>query len=72
MVTNVSPTSPLYDQFVRPGTIISEVNGQSIEGVADFEKAVKNAKPGTYVRLYTLQFGARGQRAANFAVVQVP
>ncbi len=72
VVTNVSPTSPLYDQFVRPGTIISEVNGQPIESVADFEKAVKTAKPGTYVRLYTLQFGARGQRAANFAVVQVP
>jgi serine protease Do len=72
VVTNVAPTSPLYDQFVRPGSIISEVNGRPIEGVADFEKAVKGAKPGTYVRLYTLQFGQRGQRAANFAVVQVP
>jgi len=72
VVTNVAPTSPLYDQFVRPGTIISEVNGHAIQGVADFEKAVKSAKAGSYVRLYTLQFGGRGQRAANFAVVQVP
>jgi S1-C subfamily serine protease len=57
---------------VRPGSIISEVNGQSVKGVADFERAIKSAKPGTYVRLYTLVFGPRGERAPNFAVVQVP
>ncbi len=73
VVTSVAPTSPLYDQFVRPGSIISEVNGQPVKGVAEFEKAVKSAKSGSYLRLYTLQFGQqRGQRAANFAVVQVP
>jgi len=74
VVTNVSPTSPLYEQFVRPGSVISEVNGQAINGVADFERVVKSAKSGSYLRLYTLRFDQRGGGAPSslFAVVQVP
>jgi serine protease Do len=72
VVTNVAPTSPLYDQFVRPGSIITEVNGRAVKGVADFESLIKGARPGTYLRLYTLQFGQRGERQPFFAVVQVP
>jgi len=73
MVTNVAPTSPLYDQFVRPGTVISEVNGQAVKGAEDFERILKNAKPGSYIRLYTLRFDPRsGQSQPLFAVVQVP
>jgi serine protease Do len=72
MVTNVSPTSPLYEQFVRPGTIITEVNGQEVHSVADFEKVVKGAKSGSYLRLYVMPF-VRGQQGQPFfAVVQVP
>jgi serine protease Do len=75
IVTSVTPTSPLYEQFVRPGSIISEINGQSIKGAADFEKVVKSAKPGSYLRFYTLQYDPRGGRSTPtpfFAVVQVP
>jgi len=75
IVTSVTPTSPLYEQFVRPGSIITEINGQAIKGSADFEKVVKSAKPGSYLRFYTLQYDPRGgSRAATpfFAVVQVP
>jgi serine protease Do len=72
IVTSVAPTSPLYEQFVRPGSIITEVNGQKIKGVEDFENAVKGAKSGSYLRFYTLQFGQRGERQPFFAVVQVP
>jgi serine protease Do len=74
IVTSVTPTSPLYEQFVRPGTIISEINGQPIKSAADFEKVVKSAKPGSYLRFYTLQTDPRGGRAPQsfFAVVQVP
>jgi serine protease Do len=72
LVTSVTPTSPLYEQFVRPGTIITEVNGQEVHSVADFEKTVKGAKSGSYLRLYIVPF-ARGQQAQPFfAVVQVP
>jgi serine protease Do len=73
VVTNVAPSSPLYEQAVRPGSIITEVNGQPVKSVADFEKAVKGAKPKSYLRLYVLSFGQRGTRAQPFfAVVQVP
>jgi serine protease Do len=73
MVTNVTPTSPLYEQFVRPGTVITEINGQAIKGTADFERIVKSAKPGSYLRFYSLQPDPRGRASQSFfAVVQVP
>jgi len=73
VVTNVAPTSPLYEQAVRPGSIITEVNGQPVKDVADFEKAVKGAKPKSYLRLYVLAFGGRGDRPQPFfADVQAP
>jgi len=74
VVTNVAPTSPLYEQL-RPGTIISEINGQSVKSAADFERIVKSAKPGSYLRFYTLLLDPRGgsrSPQSNFAVVQVP
>jgi serine protease Do len=73
VVTSVAPTSPLYEQLVRPGMVISEVNGRPIKGVADFESAIKNAKKGSFLRLYTQQLDQRGGRPQPFfAVVQVP
>jgi serine protease Do len=73
LVTDVAATSPLYDQAVRPGNIISEVNGQPVKNVADFERLVQSAKSKSYIRLYTLRFGRRGESLPPFfAVVQVP
>jgi serine protease Do len=73
LVTGVAATSPLYDQAVRPGSIISEVNGQAVHNVAEFERAVGAAKSKSYLRLYTLRFGRQGQSLPPFfAVVQVP
>jgi serine protease Do len=40
VVTNVSPSSPLYEQALRPGSVVTEVNGQPVKSVAEFEKAV--------------------------------
>jgi serine protease Do len=73
LVTGVSATSPLYDQAVRPGMIVSEVNGENVKSVADFERVVSAAKSKSYLRLYTLRFGRRGEALPPFfAVVQVP
>jgi serine protease Do len=73
LITGVAATSPLYDQAVRPGSIISEVNGQPVHNVAEFERAVGAAKSKSYLRLYTLRFGRQGQSLPPFfAVVQVP
>ncbi len=73
LVTGVTATSPLYDQAVRPGSIVSEVNGQAVHNVAEFERAVGAAKSKSYLRMYTLRFGRQGQSLPPFfAVVQVP
>ncbi len=72
IVTSVAPTSPLYEQFVRPGSIITEVNGRPVKDVDDFEKTIQDAKSGSYLRFYAVQFGQRGERQPFFAVVQVP
>jgi serine protease Do len=73
LVTNVSANSPLYDQAIRPGNIVVEVNGQPVKNVAEFERAVSAAKSKSYLRLYTLRFGRQGQSLPPFfAVVQVP
>jgi serine protease Do len=72
LVSSVAPTSPLYEQGVRAGTILAEVNGKPIESVDSFESLVKEAKSGSYLRFYGLQLAQRGEPLPFFAVVQVP
>jgi len=76
VVTNVAPTSPLYDARVRPGDIITEVNGQPVNGIGDFEKVVKGAKSGSFLRLYVERPAAQQQGGGKpqpfWAVVKVP
>ncbi|HXO20483.1 MAG TPA: Do family serine endopeptidase [Thermoanaerobaculia bacterium] len=73
VITNVAPTSPLYDERVRPGDVISEVNGQAVNNVNDFEKAVRGAKAGSFLRFYALRASRQGDRPQPFfAVVRVP
>jgi serine protease Do len=73
LVSNVSPTSPLYEQAVRRGSIITEVNGREVKSVEEFEEVVGQAKPKSYLRFYVLNINPRGGDAQPFfAVVQVP
>jgi serine protease Do len=73
LITNVAPTSPLYEQAVRPGSVVSEINGKQINSAADFERLVHAAKPGSYLRLYTYRIDRNGRPSTPFyAVVQVP
>ena len=62
-VTEVSPRSPLYEEGVRSGeviNVITEVNGRDVDSVADFEDIVREAEPGSRLRVYIRRF-ARGQ-----------
>ena len=72
LITSVTPTSPLYEQAVRPGSIITEVNGREVKSVDEFEELVKASKPKSYLRLYIQNIGRSGQTQPFFAVVQVP
>ncbi len=73
-VTQVAPTSPLYEEGVRPGNVIAEVNGQAVGSVEEFERRIGGARSGSFLRLYVLRLGGqRGERAQPFfAVVRVP
>jgi len=63
-VTSISPRSPLYDEGVRTAggviNVITEVNGQTVTGVEDFESAVRGAPSGSRLRMYVRRF-ARGE-----------
>ena len=62
-IIDVSPRSPLYDEGVRAGEVISvitEVNGRDVENVAEFEDVVREAEAGSRLRIYIRRF-ARGQ-----------
>lgn len=76
VVTNVAPTSPLYDQRVRPGDVITEVNGQTVHGSSAFESLVKGVKSGSFLRIYVMRPAppqSGGVKAQPFfAVVKVP
>jgi len=73
-VSGISPTSPLADQNVIPGDIISEVNGKQIDSVGAFESAVASARSGSHLRLYIRRIDPRSgqQTVAFFAFAEVP
>jgi serine protease Do len=72
-VTNVEPDSPLYDEGVRPGDVITEVNGQNITSAGELNEEVSKAAAGSYLRLYVTRHNPRNQQTVSFfAVVQTP
>jgi serine protease Do len=72
-VTDVAPSSPLFEEGVRPGDLITEVNAQTVPDVASFEELVEGAPSGAFLRLYVRRFDPRGGRGgAFFAIVRVP
>ncbi|MEM9553368.1 MAG: Do family serine endopeptidase [Acidobacteriota bacterium] len=72
-VTLVEPTSPLYDQGVRPGDIISEVNGQSVGSSEDLETLLSEVESGGFLRFYISRFNPRtGTGQSYFAIIRKP
>ena len=73
IVREVAASSPLYDENVAPGDVITEVNGRPVRDSAQFEAAVEGAPAGSFVRLYVRRFDPRGRGDAGFfAVVRAP
>ncbi|HSM13452.1 MAG TPA: PDZ domain-containing protein, partial [Thermoanaerobaculia bacterium] len=74
MIREVAPSSPLYDEGVVPGDVITEVNGKPVDGIDDFESLISGAEAGSYLRLYVRRFDRRGQGdgVGFFAIVRVP
>jgi serine protease Do len=71
-VADVQGSSPLFEEGVRPGDVITEVNGSPVKTASAFEGAVGKARSGSLLRLYIRRFGARGGEFGTFAIVRVP
>jgi len=72
-VNDVAPSSPLYEEGVRGGDVITEVSGTPVKKASDFETVVKGAKAGSYLRLYVRRFDpSRPRDLSFFAIVRVP
>lgn len=73
-VRDVAPRSPLVDERVQTGDLITEVNGEKVESVRELEKAVAATPSGNYLRLYIQRFdpAGGGRPAQFFAFVRVP
>jgi len=74
VIREVGASSPLYDEGVSPGDVVTEVNGEPVGGVEDFEAAVQAAASGSYIRLYVRRIDPRqgGDGVGFFAIVRVP
>jgi serine protease Do len=75
LVRQVEPSSPLYDEGVAPGDVVTEVNGRPVSDAGAFENAVGKAASGSYLRLYVRRFNPRGgdrDGVGFFAIVRVP
>ena len=74
VVSEVTASSPLYDEGVAPGDLIVEVNGRPVGSAEELESLVAGAAPGSYLRLYVRRFNPQreGDGINFFAVVRVP
>jgi serine protease Do len=68
VVAFVEPLSWLYDQGVRRGQVIAEVDDRPVTGAHEVEQALERAPSGSYLRFYVL----RASGEAFYAVLQVP
>lgn len=71
-VSDITARSPLAGEGVRAGDVITEVNGEPVTRVSEFEEAVESVEAGEYLRLYVHRFGRGGQSVQFFAFVQAP
>lgn len=72
-VRAISPRSPLVDENVEAGDIITEIGGRPVRTVAELESVVKGARPGAYLRFYVQRFDPRsGESGQFFAFARVP
>ena len=71
-VTQGEPDSPLYEENVRPGDVITEVNGQKITKTSEFTDALADQASGSVVRFYVTRVGRGGVTASFFAILRVP
>jgi S1-C subfamily serine protease len=74
-ITSLSPRSPLYDEGIRARNVINvitEVNGNKVENVEEFESAIESADSGSRLRIYVRRFLNGQEVQPVFAFPEVP
>ena len=75
-ITAVDPTSPFYDEGVRTQVgvahVITEVNGEVVDGVSSFEEVVKGADSSSRLRVYIRRFQQGTEGPPLFVFPRVP
>jgi serine protease Do len=74
-ITSVAPTSPFYDEGVRAQAaihVITEVNGQPVTSVEEFEALVRDQSAGSRLRVYIRRFGQGAEGPPLFVFPRVP
>ena len=77
VVRDIEASSPLVDEGVSPGDIVTEVNGHAVASGEELEKEVAKAASGSYLRFYLRRFdphsgGEDEEGVGFFAIVRVP
>jgi len=52
LITRVEPMSASFDGGIERGTVLLEINRQSVESVADYRRLARTARPGDILTLY--------------------
>jgi len=71
VVTNVKEVSPA-GETLNEGDVISEVQGQKINNVADFRAAIDRARSGQTLRIYVISPGRGGNSISGYRFIKVP
>ncbi len=72
VVTSVKNVSAAAEASIAEGDVISEVQGQKITSLADFRKAIDQARSGARIRMYVTSTARGGNSFSSYRFVQVP
>ncbi len=68
-ITDVQADSPLYEENVRSGDFILEVNGQPVDRISELESLLAEFESGRLLRLYVGRWDPRAEQMATFFAV---
>jgi serine protease Do len=69
LATEVSQAGPAFEQGLREGDVITEVNRVRVSGAADYREQMGKAKPGDIVALYVI---TPRSRLSRFVTLRIP
>jgi len=72
VVTSVKEVSPAGEANIGEGDVISEVQGEKINNLAQFRAAVDRIKNGQTIRMYVTTSGRGGNAVSGYRFVKVP